>query len=301
MGLESVIFFVYAAVSLLFVLVAISYSRRRKSYVSFKINVLLYAIMFIENLLVGISALVDEDSNERDWILRFRFGAQQLIIPVFLIALYEQSYLVHKRRSIPFCCIAFNAQHRKKNCMSETLRFGMWALAGVLAGITVILDHDFYLNPGDDPSKHGESIDLDESREWGIIIPPACLFTCSLYIGYALWQYGTHYSFKVHSTIFNTWFFILFGSAVMAVSRIIYPNHWDYPFIPNFGELFLGFAIIRTIPLVDLELQQVEQFADHLKKGRTNSITCRVAETAAGNLEQLPPSSPNKPWSNVMI
>jgi len=75
-----------------------------------------------------------------------RYILQGLIVPLILIVAFEQSYVIHKRKTAKFCCIGFDRGHRLKaknfavEVMSFVLRSSIWIVAGGLAVFNTVLN-----------------------------------------------------------------------------------------------------------------------------------------------------------------
>ena len=72
-----------------------------------------------------------------------RYALHSLTMPLLLLVAFEQSYVIHKRKTAKFCCISFDRGHRLKNtdglkCVSRLLRYSMWFISQVCSCSTVL-------------------------------------------------------------------------------------------------------------------------------------------------------------------
>ena len=89
---------------------------------------------------IGCECLASVGLQHTQYILH------SFVVPLILIVAFEQSYVIHKRKTAKFCCIGFDRGHRLKaknfqvQVLSMVLRSSMWFIAGGLAIFNVVMN-----------------------------------------------------------------------------------------------------------------------------------------------------------------
>ena len=78
---------------------------------------------------IGCECLASVGLQHTQYILH------SFVVPLILIVAFEQSYVIHKRKTAKFCCIGFDRGHRLK-----AKNFQVWFIAGGLAIFNVVMN-----------------------------------------------------------------------------------------------------------------------------------------------------------------
>ena len=162
-----------------------------------------------------------------------RFIMHSLVVPLILIVAFEQSYVIHKRKTAKFCCIGFDRGHRLKaknfqvGVLSCVLRLSMWFVAGGLAVFNIVMNYNVM-----------QSLDINDIRKQqrftykslitnpqpGDLVEFCFLGIFTLYFGFSLWNYGKNYSMQMTAMPCNRWIMMLIGSFILIVSNLLPKN-----------------------------------------------------------------------------
>mmetsp|Transcript_60882 Transcript_60882/g.71231 ORF Transcript_60882/g.71231 Transcript_60882/m.71231 type:complete len:369 (+) Transcript_60882:112-1218(+) len=207
--------------------------------------------------------------------LKTLYIAHAMVVPILLNATYEICYLVHKRRSVNFCGIFFDEGKRVKLISNPARSFVLRNLVRALGIILFVLQiaSNFDLIPNEDDELAGITgwISLiQDKRSWNekvhilvSLLSPAFLVLTDGYLSVALWRYGTTRAMVVHSSYWNPWFSMLFGTIAFGVGQIFGQKEW-YPLSSNLGLLILIISVILVMGEVDKDMEAAAQFTHFL-------------------------------------
>ena len=190
-------------------------------------------------------------------------------IPVFIIIMFEAGYLIHKRRSIRFCGIAFEDKQRvrQSGVLATVLRFWVRVLA------LVVLALGFGVNLRK-PNLVGVSYFLKRVNAGGAggyvalaLVPPAVLALVGMTISILIWNFGTYHAMTVHSTWCNGWGAMFVGSLVQICS-LFAKTAW-YPAASALGEVALLIGIMYTFRMINTALNASVDFEEWLEEAAT--------------------------------
>ena len=227
--------------------------------------------------------------------LYFVFACVSLAVPILLVATFELTYLVHKRRSVNFCGMFFDEGQRIRRLIttpikSFVLRNFIRAIAVFLTVLNILVNFELVNDTGSengpDP-RCGWVCLFRDSRPWDekvhillSLIPTGVLILCNAYFSFLLWRYGTECSIVVHASILNPWFSLSFGTGAMAATQIFgYPPYFSCT--SNLGLLIFIVSILLLMVEVDKDMVAADEFADFLaqvaRKGDKTSVTKKAS------------------------
>lgn len=307
-------------VSLMCTAWAVNLGRSRQHYQSFfSVRVLFpvtLIILALENAALAASGAIydrhiDEDGYENfdsNLFIKVVFVLQSFIVPILLIVVFEITYLVHKRRSVNFCCMYFDEGVRVKNTafMSCMLRNSIRTLAMFLVVLGLVTNFDI-IQTGVDrvdrlAGRAGWWVLGYEDLDWDgkiyvllSLIPTAVLTLVSFYLSIMLWRYGTESAMIVHSSMCNPWFYSFFGTVAMAVGQLF--SEELYTVMSNAGMLSFIITLLLVMMEVDKDINASNDVACFLvqlaQKGDQMRITSPTYIQPPGELpvheeEKLP-------------
>lgn len=202
---------ILAVVALVLGAWAIYLGRSRLHYRNmFSVRVLLplaLLILALENAALASSGrLYDElisDDIDNDFdsypFIQAIFALQTFEVPILLIAVFELTYLVHKRRSVNFCGMYFDEGRRVANTaiMSCMLRNSIQSLALVLLVMGLMVNFDVINGdvPVDELAGRSGWWPLFQEGNWDgkvhlllSLIPTAVLTLVCFYLSIMLWR-----------------------------------------------------------------------------------------------------------------
>jgi hypothetical protein len=234
--------------------------------------------------------------------LYFVFACVSLAVPILLVATFELTYLVHKRRSVNFCGMFFDEGQRIRRMIttpikSFVLRNFIRAIAVFLTVLNILVNFDLVDDTGSEnglDSRCGWVCLFRDGRPWDkkvhmllSLIPTGILILCNAYFSFLLWRYGTEFSIVVHASILNPWFSLSFGTGAMAATQIFgYPPYFSCT--SNLGLLIFIVSILLLMVEVDKDMVAADEFADFLaqvaRKGDKTSVAKKTptASNTAG-------------------
>ena len=213
--------------------------------------------------------------------------AHTFIVPLFIIILFDIVYLLHKSRSVNFCCLSFDAGHRNLSFRSSLMRFAIWIVAfATWAFSTIIycigllnndkvdrestLEHRFCTRSIREALERADNEDnKDENLKlliyYGDLVPYFAAVTFTLYFGVLLWRYGTSYSIKVNATIFNPWGACLAASIIFMIAMALKDGA---EIVTDVGYLVLNVAIVWMVGETDSEIERGDKVKSYLSHKR---------------------------------
>lgn len=249
----------------------------------------------VENLVIIVKG-----SKE---FLNFVFVLQALQVPVFLVVIFELTYLVHKRRSVHFCGMSFDEGRLGErvhdvftiSVQSFLLRNVMRILSTLCLVLGVIANFDLLKDRAEKDPLAGRvgwwplfdrSDDVYVSSHVIIsLLPTLVLIVCSFFLSVALWRYGNNSAMVVHSRFINTWYFPMFGTILLAAGQL-FSESW-YPFMSNLGFLFYTGTLILLMKEIDKDIISTSEFTSFLKivseKGNQHSVLREKRNVKAKN------------------
>ena len=123
---DAAIFFACAFAAIFLFIACLRAARPRSDTVGFVLAPVLCLALLYENLALGVSALAQRDLDGAPepsmvaaaaQMLQLRGAVQAFIVPLWLVALFEITYTVHKRRSANFLLgiFTFDQGHRRSD------------------------------------------------------------------------------------------------------------------------------------------------------------------------------------------
>mmetsp|Transcript_20678 Transcript_20678/g.62913 ORF Transcript_20678/g.62913 Transcript_20678/m.62913 type:complete len:335 (+) Transcript_20678:120-1124(+) len=294
---ETVIYGVYIAVLAIDAAVLMYYSCRFHPAV---LGVIVASLMIFENAVLLAGDGVDQDGQ----LAKVTSGVHACIIPGILLFFYETAYLVHKRRSVKFCCITFDEGHRRSYSLKSFAARHSTQVVAILLLVTNILVNFDLLKIEDDTAGQTGYADLTDGDHnehvFFALVPSMVLAVYVLYFGIALWKYGTSISLTVYSSRANPWVITLIGAIGQVVGQSFSGS--VYPVTSNGGEAFLLTTIVALIPHMVRDIEDLEKFAEYLEdaeEGKTldGSIGSSIAPSshAGSHSGHGGNSAPHKP------
>eukprot|EP00565_Helicotheca_tamesis_P006616 CAMPEP_0185736640 /NCGR_PEP_ID=MMETSP1171-20130828/28412_1 /TAXON_ID=374046 /ORGANISM="Helicotheca tamensis, Strain CCMP826" /LENGTH=394 /DNA_ID=CAMNT_0028407323 /DNA_START=178 /DNA_END=1358 /DNA_ORIENTATION=+ len=224
----------------------------------------------------------DVDSNV--WI-QIVYALQAFEVPILLQSTFETCYLVHKRRSVNFCGMMFDEGKRVKKLQMTTsmksfvLRNFIRAVSIVLLVMGIIVNFDLIDDvvkvdqlagrAGWWPLFENDGILWDDKLHLFLsLLPTAILIFCSYYFSLLLWRYGTESSMVVHSSCWNPWFSLFFGTIFLTVGQC-FSEKW-YPLTSNIGFVLFIISYLHLMNEVDKDMVAASEFVDFLAQVKEN-------------------------------
>lgn len=258
----------------------------------------------VENIFLACSNYFiqhSQDSINKHPMLKALFVLQAVQVPIYLVTIFELTYLIHKRRSVHFLGMYFDEGRlgrRVKGVFSTPFksflaRNFIRILSTVLFATGIIVNFDILPTTetvGDLTGKSGwwNLIQSDDFVQniFISLIPTAVLIICSFVLSTALWRYGTSTSMIVHSSFLNPWFSPFFGTLALTVGQI-FGAIW-FTTTSNAGILVYTITLILLMKQIDRDIVSFAEFTDFLhqvaKKG--NEITVHNVIEAANRNNQ---------------
>ena len=144
------------------------------------------------------------------------------VAPVATLIIFEAGYLVHKRRSVNFCCIAFDEGRRvrQSGILAIVLRFWIRLLAVALLILGIVVN---CARARDDVGYLGVIRAFRSGSAWEMLslVPPTVLAFVGLYISIALWCFGSKSALIVPPTMCNGWASLFFGTLALLASLCV--------------------------------------------------------------------------------
>mmetsp|Transcript_4931 Transcript_4931/g.6030 ORF Transcript_4931/g.6030 Transcript_4931/m.6030 type:complete len:347 (+) Transcript_4931:80-1120(+) len=245
----------------------------------------------VENIFLASSDYFikrSQDSLNLHPMLKALFVLQAVQVPIYLVTIFELTYLIHKRRSVHFLGMYFDEGRlgrRVKGVFSTPFksflaRNFIRILSTVLFATGIIVNFDILPRTDTVGDLAGKSGWWNVFREEGFaenvmisLIPTAILVMCSFVLSTALWRYGTSTSMIVHSSFLNPWFAPFFGTLALTVGQF-FTAKW-FAVTSNSGLLVYTITLILLMRQIDRDIVSFAEFTDFLhqvaKKG--NEIT----------------------------
>jgi len=117
---------------------------------------------------------------------------------------------------------------------------------------------------------------FEEKFYWFLsLMPGVVLVVCDFYFSLILWRYGTSYSMVVHSSCFNPWFSLFFGTLALGLGQC-FPVGW-FTISSNVGFIIYFLSIILLMKEVDKDMVVADDFDQFLEQieivGNKTSVT----------------------------
>ena len=247
---------------------------------------MLSVVLFTQGCSIAVYDAFDEDMSEVGLIT---YGvAHTFIVPIFITILFDIVYILHKNRSVNFCCLSFDAGHRNLNFQSSLMRFLIWIVAFSLWSFSLII-YCMSLETNRQETLHHrfcirsirEVLEGSETSEdllyYGDLVPYFVLIAITFYYGLLLWRYGTSYSMKVNATVCNPWGACLVASLIFMVAQAVRDGA---EVMSDFAMLVLNISVVWMIGETDSELERgakVKSYLSHKHalriQGETNKTS----------------------------
>jgi hypothetical protein len=222
--------------------------------------------LFWENIVLFLGAVVQDNT-----IIDISYVLYSLIIPLFVIIIFELAYRLFEARSANFLWIPFDERGTDDDSAGTnyvalaTLWFvRLCAIALFILNIIKsfsLFDYDSNIH-GRNGYKaletHPLSIDY-----WLSYIPPIFLSIISLVVGISLYSYGNNLTIGLLHT--RRWRLILPCVICQAIGQVFYSSK-VYPTTSNAGEVILLLGTTLLLHLVQKDLARAGSFADFLRK-----------------------------------
>lgn len=292
---DGTIFLCYSAVGAVLCYACVLAARPRTDTIAFVLAPILCVALSYENLSLGVSALATGAVG--GGFLSLRGTVYAFIIPLWVLALFELSYTVHKRRSANFLwgIFTFDQGHRRTHTLvSHTVRYSLWGVAIALLLAQLTLDAPYTSAPDAAPrtarfSYKGQPVPWGEraaerapldAQDCIDLFPWVVFLAWALVSGLSLWRYGTQMSTDINPTSINAWGLVFIASLLVAAAWVFSPPAWPYPYATNAAELLLAAALVNTMGLVEANLRTLEQW-DRTLGAAGQAVAVAAAANAA--------------------
>jgi len=244
---------------------------------------------FLENIALAASGPIIEHQQDDHPLLKIVFVLQAAQIPIYLVTIFELTYLVHKRRSVHFCGMFFDEGRLgrriqgvfgtpvKSFIFRNLIRFIalLCLITGVCANLDLLRDSQaqdelagrtgwWKLWDGNDSDNDNDNDAVYSVHVLMSLIPTVILIFCSFFLSIALWRYGSNSSMVVHSSCANPWFYPMFGTIALSIGQLFY-ERW-YPVTSNLGLLVYTLTLLVLMREIDKDSTKTAEFTDFLKQ-----------------------------------
>ncbi|CAM9590243.1 unnamed protein product [Choristocarpus tenellus] len=254
---ETVVFVLLATLCIFVFPMAFRLARHNPQTFATKLMPALCTLLAYENVVQATGDSVGEHNP----ILLLAKTTHAIVIPLFLVVMFEVAYAVHKRRSVKFCGIVFDQGHRiNTDPCSWFLRhfvrivaFGLMIL-GILVTFNVI---------GDDENAGGSGmVDVQGASTHFILalVPTMVMTLVALYISVYMWKYGSNASIVVQPSIFNRWIMLFLGTLCLLGGQI--PPECCFRALKEAGQVLLLLSMI----LVGREIEKEVKVSTFLRE-----------------------------------
>lgn len=253
------VFAVLAAILLLYQLLVL---RRLKIMSTYLMLPLLSFCTSYENVALYLSSqhLIHEEH------VHFYIGyvLHSLVVPLFLLIMYEVTFRLHEFRNAHFFC--FPLEISPSSIFAKITLWIMRLLCAVLCTINLIVEFEWFGIDNNDPPKTGSAGYMylaDNRRElslWLALIPSLSLTVVGILVSMYIYKYGEFVALGNNNSWKFASFLILFQFAGQCFSYDI------YPITSNGGELILLGAITWVVDLMQAELESAATYADFLNR-----------------------------------
>jgi hypothetical protein len=259
---EEVVFIALAVVNAVAFLFAARFHRKDPSMLSMTLTPIICLMLLYEVIIQALGDSISSDS------VAAGFGTviEAAVSPLFLVTIFEMTYMVHKRRSVKFCGIVFDQGHRinTEPCSWFLRHFvRIVALGLFIWGIVVY----FQLGSGtsDPTAGTGGFVDFHGASSQFVltILPGVIMAAISLYLSVYMWKYGNDASIIVHATICNQWIFVFLGSLAFIIGNI-FSSSCCFRVTRAAGQTLLLISVLVTHREVEREMEAAEGFGDFL-------------------------------------
>ena len=275
---DAAIFFSYAVFGGILFAACVLAARPRTDTIGFVLAPMLCLALMYENLALGTEALsvggasgVSRDMAEG--ALKLRGAVQAFVIPLWLTALFEITYTVHKRRSANFLLglFTFDQGHRASHSfISQGLRYSLWVIGIAVLLVQVTVNAPYMAAPREAArvarftfkglpfgTLASPYIDWQDATD---LIPWVIFLAWALIAGASLWRYGTSISTDINATCINPWATLAVAATALVVAWIVSPHTWQYPYAVNAAELVLVAATAFSMRLIESNLRTLENW-----------------------------------------
>mmetsp|Transcript_2017 Transcript_2017/g.2913 ORF Transcript_2017/g.2913 Transcript_2017/m.2913 type:complete len:403 (+) Transcript_2017:247-1455(+) len=274
----------------------------------------------VENIALACSGYILRRQLADSLGLQVVFVIQAIQVPIFLLVIFELTYIVHKRRSVHFCGMFFDEGRlgrRVQGVFSTPVKsfvlrnlIRIISLLCLMMGIVANLDlmedsieNDVlagrmgwwmlfsrkvnYASDEEGNAGQGKRKYLWTFHILLSLIPTAVLIVCSFFLSIALWRYGSNSSMVVHSSCLNPWFSPMFGTITLSIGQL-FSTEW-YPFTSNFGFLVYTVTILFLMGEIDKDVVSTTDFTDFLREAakQGNKISVQNDIAMSGNESEV--------------
>ena len=223
-------FIVNAARSSRLIRVLLSKKKSKGDVLAFYLAPMLCVIFGLCTLIAGLSAVPWTDDSRCCIaplsLQKVRWILHSFIVPGIIHVSFEQSYIVHKRKTANFCWIKFDSGRRSESSrcslvMRNLMRLCACALCVFNIVMNAFLMHD--VESALQQERFTSRAMLYEAKlgDWPEFI---VMVICLSYFSLALWRYGTHYSMNITATYCNIWASQFLGTILLAVGQLLPPH-----------------------------------------------------------------------------
>lgn len=269
-------------------------------------------VLVIENIVLACSRLLKNSGNAGNVILSIVNVLLATVDPILLIVTFELCYLVHKRRSVNFCGMIFDRGQRVRIFPSSwirsfLLRNFMRILATLLFVLSLCVQFNVISPDNEETGRAGwiqwfqSVLPFDEKKQWFLsLLPTGVLCLCNFYMSIIIWRYGSSSSMVVHSSCFNPWFSLFFGTLALSAGELFSIN--TYLITSNIGVIIFFCSIILLLKEVDKEMAVADDFDDFLRQVEIMGVktsTKHIVANSSTQQEQHNNNSPSLDYKNM--
>lgn len=271
-----VCYITFAAVAAIVFLLQIVLLRRLRIMTTYLMLPLLSICVAVENVALYLGSAIDVDHTTSSMYVGYVLNS--LIVPLFLLILYELVFKLHEFRNAHFLC--FELEVDAESRPAQVLMWIMRIICVGLVAIKLIVEFGWLGVDNKDPAKTGSAgyaylIDHSHSMAlWLALIPSMCLSMFGALVSLYIFKYGTYVALD-----HGTWWKVSSFAIVGQITGQCF-NHNLYAVTSNGGELILLIGLTWCVWLAQYELSMAASYADFLHRSNSafKAITTVKAE-----------------------
>jgi len=260
-----VCYVIFASIAAIVFLLQIFLLRRLKIMTTYVMLPLLSVCVCFENVVLYLSSAINITHTTTSMYIGYVLNS--LIVPLFLLILYELIFKLHEFRNAHFLCFELEVDAESKP--AQVLMWIMRLICVGLIAMKLIVEFGWLGVDHKDPMMTGSAgypylIDHSKSLAlWLALIPSMCLSVFGVLVATYIFKYGTYVALDN-----NFWWKVSSFSIVFQIAGQCF-NHNLYAVTSNAGELFLLMGLTWCVWLAQYELSMAASYADFLH--RSNS------------------------------
>jgi len=294
-----VCYVVFASIAALVFLLQILLLRRLRIMTTYVMLPLLSVCVVFENVALYLSATTNITHTTISMYIGYVLNS--LIVPLFLLILYELIFKLHEFRNAHFLCFELEVDAESKP--AQVLMWIMRIICAGLVAIKLIVEFGWLDVNNNDPVMTGSAgyaylIEHPTSLAlWLALIPSMCLSVFGVLVATYIFKYGTCVALEN-----NSWWKVSSFAIIFQVVGQFF-NHDLYTVTSNAGELVLLMGLTWCVWLAQYELSLAASYADFLHRSNSafTAVSSVKAEAQRESLKRSSASRNTKPKSGALM